>query len=305
GVHNWISTLTQGISEAANDVEEEACLIKAYNRWELDFECSGGGCDLIELQLAFIRANKENGRRDSGGQEYWQRARQWALALMERNIGYRFVLSQSLDKADIMNFIDAPLILDACACLSELELERIRNFLKHGGQAWITAPFASHDNNNRSRNPEPLAELQKAFPGIRLLPHEDVTELLGGIIGEGAFSPLINMAGSNLDWKIRLRLHDGRLSIHLLNTALEGVAHKVAMDRWGREKVLHKITSRGSAEPLVFDLDLEKLGCCDYRPFLLSPELSSSREVKIQTIAKNRVRFSVELSGIRLYAIMK
>ena len=308
GVINWISTLRHGLSDDPDD-KEEAELIRDLNTWERRYDEANAGDDVVEVRLAFLRANKENGWTNEIGQEYWQRASGWALALLDRNIGYRFLTSRDFCDVRDRGSERAPLILDSCACVSDAEFRQVSAFLEGGGQVWLIPPFGSHDDRGNTR-PRPLLEdllcVETRTAGLRILASNDVPNQLAGLIGEKALSPRITVTGSNRDWRIRLRRTRDGLAIHLLNQALEGVPHPTAMDRWGRARVLDEIRSTASAEPLAFELDVSGL---DLRApsgtMLLSPELPGPRPVGVHAAGPSRFRLTLDMRDIRLYAMLR
>jgi len=152
-------------------------------------------------------------------------------------------------------------------------------------------------------------ELLAAHPGCRILDaalRRDVRTALERLIGDRAVSPRIAVTGMNHDFRIRLRRSPDGLRVHLLNQALEGIPHPTAMDRWGRANVLNTIKSTASGAPLVFELDVSGLGVDEPAVFaLLSPELAGPRPVSVDPAGGSRVRVTADLSGVRLYAVLK
>jgi hypothetical protein len=309
GVTNWISTLTQGLIEDPGDTQEDAELIAPYNTWERRNDDADIGTDVVEVRLAFLRANKENGWRDENGQEYWDRVKRWSLALVERNVGYRFVLSREFDNSGRLSSETTPLILDGCACVSESEYQYIKGFLHKGGQVWVVPPFGTHTSEGKKRPLTLLDQLQSdqsSCDSLIVLNPKQGPEALDDLISEKKFSQRIKVLGVNCDWRIRLRLTSKGLVIHLLNQALEGLEHPTVMDRWGQTKVLKEIRSKATSEPLIFEVDLTGLNVPRWsEPRMLSPELPTPRDVKIEHLGKEYLRLAVDMKDIRLYGMLR
>lgn len=119
GVTNWISTLTTGLLEDPGDTKEEAELIAPYNNWERQHETSGDAEDVVDVRVAFLRANRDCAVRDENGTEYWELARRWTLALLQRNLGCKFVISRELEDSEACKNDTSPIVLDGCRCVSD------------------------------------------------------------------------------------------------------------------------------------------------------------------------------------------
>lgn len=308
GATNWISTLTPGLHEDPGDSKEEAQLIAPYNNRESQHDNTDLGRDVVELSLAFLRANKENGWKDAAGQEYWEHANRWSLALLERNIGYRFVLTPDFEDPQRLLAENAPLILDGCACLSDAQSRCLREYLRLGGRIWALPPLGTHTTDNERRKVAVLDELQTdktAQCALVILDPKDGPNVLNNLIVSGAFTPRIRVIANN-DWRIRLRQTTQGIVIHLLNQALEGVEHPTVKDRWGQAKVLKEIRSKASGAPLVFEVNFAGLRPASWsQAVVLSPELPDSRETHVEQIDQHRLRLTVDLTGVRLYAMLR
>ena len=299
GVVNWISTLRHD-GEDNPDEKEEAALIAPLNEWDRKHDIGGLGEDVVEVAVAFLRANKENGFASADGQEYWLRAQAWSLALLEKNIGYRFVIAREASSLGRLADAGIPLIFDSCSCISDQEHAGILDFLARGGQMWVVPPFGTHDERGNPRSPSDRDALSG---NVRTLPLKAPADLLEGLIQDHALEPRIVVTAANQSWKIRLRKTSGGLTIHFLNQALEGVPHPTAMDRWGQSRILETIRSTASDEPVSFTLDTAGLDLAESPAWkLYSPEIEAPRLIDAQIVAPDQVRFSVNLTGIRLYA---
>ncbi len=299
GVVNWISTLRHDGEDNPDD-KEEAALIGSLNEWDRNYDKGGSGEDIVEVAIAFLGANKENGFASADGQEYWLRAKAWSLALLEKNIGYRFVTSREVSNLGRLADARIPLILDSCSCVSDQEHAGILAFLARGGQMWVVPPFGTHDERGNPRKPSDHDTLSGI---VRTLPLKPPADLLKDLIQDHVFEPRIVVTGANQSWKIRLRKTSGGLTLYFLNQALEGVPHPTAMDRWGQSRVLETIRSTAVDEPVSFTLDTAGLAPVEPHEWkLYSPEIGEPRSLDIRTLAPGKFRFFVSLTGIRLYA---
>lgn len=301
GVSNWICTLQGRLVENPADYREEAELITRYNNWEIENDDSALGKDVVELRICFLKANRENGWRDDEGQEYWDRLRKWSLALLDRNIGYQFVLSANLEEACRDSSNNSPILLDGSAHISDSEIESLIAFVKRGGKLWIVPPLGTNTEKGALRTvtgqDRLCAETDPA--SIVLIDSKHGANALTDMIADRRFAPRIREVGSNHDWRMRLRQTDGRLTIHILNSNLEGVEHPTV-------KALGSIISHASKNPLVFEVDLSDMGLkCPAAPVLLSPELSELVPVQMGQVDTDRFRLTVDVSNIRLYGMVR
>jgi hypothetical protein len=307
GVTNWISTLTTGLLEDPGDAKEEAELISPYNNWELQHEIPKSCTDVVDIRIAFLRANRDCAQRDKNGVEYWERTRRWGLECTRRNIGYRFTITRELEKSKASPDDGSPLVLDGCACMSDTEYSNIKRHLDGGGRVWIVPPFGTHTEKGATRPTALLNDLVASGyeDSIVLLDEEWHPDMLDDLIEQGHLSPSIRIVGENQSWRARLRRTEGGAVIHLLNSDLAGIEHPRITDRWGRAKVLQSIRSTASGEPLKIELRLPCLNAVDIATAqMLSPELDCPRSLSQMQQAGENLSLEIDMSNIRLYGVI-
>ena len=305
GVANWASTLWGRLPADPPDAREEAELIRPFNRWETADALDAPGLDVGDLQLAFIRASRDNGWRDSQGLDSWQHACRWVDYLSKNSIGYRFVVTRELEANTHALSTSLPLVLDGCAHLSDRVGQTIRDFVGRGGCVWVVPPLGTHDERGRTRK-KPLLETltdEKAQPErVLLIDSDKGPSALPELMRERQFAPRIRRISGPTDWSARLRLHGQRLCLHLLNRNLQAEAHPSVKGGRG-EDILYRIASEPVREPLVLELDCSGLPSLD-QAVLASPELSAPRSVMVKSAGERRLHLTLNLEGIRLYAMV-
>lgn len=305
GVVNWISTLTTGLIEWPKDAKEEAALISPYNNWELQHGFHDEETDILNARIAFLRANRDCGRRDADGTEYWQRPQRWAQAFMKRNIGYRFVISNELEDSNASLDDLSPIVFDGCECVSDIEYTSIKKRLDAGCNIIIVTPFGTHTERGASRPRTLLDQLiEEGYDrSITVIGQDWRPELVDELIDAGQIVPSIKIEGKNESWSASLRTTERGLTIHLLNHDLEGIENPTLFDRWGRERVLDDIRSIASEHPLKIEIRVPNMGA--YTPIaskMISPELANERQVHILARTDDELTLEVDMSDIRLYA---
>lgn len=286
GVCHWVSTCIHGLERDPEPFHEEAELIAPFYRWEVAHPLAEGE-DVAEVRIAFPRAVKEAGRRDERGRDLWTRVAEWVNALRKRDIGYRFVLEEELADAERLQADRRPLILDFCTILDEAQQAALRQFARRGGTLLVVPPVD--------------AELQG--PGVKILDSFDGANTLEDLIRKGILSPRLRRISGDSGRRLRLRVHEGRLVLHVLNESLEGVPHPTIVDGFMGGKVLQGIRSLASEELLGVEIDLSDLPGDWASPVLLSPELPAPRPVRMERLADGRrIRLTIDLRGVRLYA---
>lgn len=305
GVGNWASTCRQGLPVDPPDAreEEEAELVLPYNQWEAAHPLEAPGRDVTDLQLAFIRASRDNGWRDAKGRDSWERIRRWPEYLTRNNVGYKFVTTRELEAASAKLSTSQPLVLDGCAHVSDRVCQVLRDFATRGGRLWVAPPLG--DCNERATpRASSLLETLKGDAMLRervlVLDTESGAAVLPDLIRQGQFKPRVRQISGPEGWSARLRLHGRRLCLHLLNARVEGEPHPSFTDYRGG-KLLYRINAEPAREPLVLEVDCAGLPPLD-RARLESPELREARPVSCESAGDKRLQLTLNLDGIRLYA---
>jgi hypothetical protein len=305
GVVNWISTLTAGLIEHPDDAKEEASLISPYNNWEQRNRLDYDETDVLNARIAFLRANRDCGRRDKDGAEYWRHSERWARAFLKKNIGYRFVVSSELENSNTCEDDRSPIVFDACECVSNTEYANITKRLNAGCRVIIVPPFGTHTEKGFAR-PHTLLEklLEEGYgQSVTVLDQEWRPELVDELIEQGKIIPSVRILGENQVWAARLRMTNGGLIVHLLNHDLEGIEDPTMFDRWGRERILRTIYSTASPEPFKIEIRLHGVGAdTAIESKMISPELDSRRELRTVDRTGDKLTLEVDMSDIRLYA---
>lgn len=308
GVGNWSSTLTGRLAEDPADAMEIHDIIGPLNNWEADYsdiDYSNGG-DVAEVRLVCSRFCKENGWRDQEGYEHWDKVSGWSRALVEKNIGYRFVRADELSDAALLKLENTPLILEGVACVSEEQFFAVKEYLSQGGDVWLGLPFGSHDEKGFKRQKSFEAELLAAgYNGLVLMDSSSPQKELEKLIGSGKLKPGLRQVAGDIGWAARLRRHSGRIVLHLLNRALEGIPHPYLRDSSGSD-VLINIKSNVINNKLEFIIDFTGIGIPWKSAVLMSPEiLDEKRSVKIGKISDTQIKVSVDLTGITIYGVVQ
>jgi hypothetical protein len=305
GVGNWASTLWGRLPVDPPGAKEEAELVLPYNQWETAHPLEAPGRDVIDLQLAFIRASRDNGWRDAQGRDAWQRVQRWPEYLTRNNVGYRFVTTRELEAGSPQLSTSLPLILDGCAHVSDRVCQTLRDFVTRGGRLWVAPPLGDCNELAQPRAEslfEVLSQDKKLQERVLVIDPELGPAVLTELIRKEQFAPRIRYASGPRGWSARLRVHGQRLCLHLLNTNLQGEPHPTIVDGRGG-KILYKVHAEAVREPLVLEVD------CTDLPALLdatleSPDLQGSRAVTVQSDKNGHLYLSINLEGVRLYAVV-
>lgn len=307
GVGNWSSTLTGRLAREPEDAAEIQELVSPVIQWEI---CNSNlnyreGQDVPEVRLVSNRYCRDNGWRDHKGAEHWDRVSAWSGALVEANIGYRFVLADELEDAESLKKENTPLILDGAACVSEKQYRAVRECLEAGKTIWLGLPFGIRDEKGIDR-PRPLSEelLARKYRNLFLLDGVNKAGELERLSGIKAIQPRIVQVSGDKSWCARFRNHPQGLVMHLLNRELKAVPHPEVKDRWD-VPILKGMESsvKGRVE---YVLDFCGLGTPWSRAYLISPELGDEkREVAVRTISEGKIEISADFTGIKVYGVIQ
>ncbi|HET6487596.1 MAG TPA: hypothetical protein VFH83_14310 [Spirochaetia bacterium] len=308
GVSNWTSTLVQGLAEDPPGLLESSQYVAAFNRWDLE----NGDLDVreiapaTEVYLAYSRHGKENGLRLPDGRDVWERISQWSRALLARNVSYQFIREDTL--GDAMERLEAPVILESCACLSDRQADGIIEHARRGGRLILRGPLGTRDENGRDRERRVMEELMALGPppGVTVVGSGEPGELVDGLIHQGRIRPAIRASDPSSGYVARLHAYAGRAVLHLLNTLLEGVPDPRTTDEWATANaMLSGIRSLDPTPRLVLEIDFSLLGCAVWRnPRLRSPEVTGDLPLGFRRLDAGRCRLDVDLSRLRLYAMV-
>jgi hypothetical protein len=305
GVGNWASTLWGRLPVDPPGAKEEAELVLPYNQWETAHALEAPGRDVIDLQLAFIRASRDNGWRDAQGRDAWQRVQRWPEYLTRNNVGYRFVTTRDLEADPSRLSTSLPLVLDGCAHVSDRVCQTLREFVTRGGRVWVAPPLGECNEFAQPRA-KSLLELLREDASMQQRIVVIDPELGPGIVPElirkELFAPRIRYVNGPNGWSARLRVHGQRLCLHLLNANLQGEPHPTIMDGRGGQ-ILHNIHAEPAREPLVLDVNCTDLPGLSGAT-LESPDLQGPRAVAAQSGKIGRWQMSINLEGVRLYAVV-
>jgi hypothetical protein len=305
GVGNWATTLWGRLPADPPDGKEEAELILPFNQWEIAHPLDAPGRDVMDLQLAFIRASRDNGWRDAQGRDSWDRIRRWSEYLTKNSLGYEFLTTRELEAASPQLFTSLPLVLDGSAHVSDRVGQVLRNFVTRGGRLWIVPPFG---DCNEHAIPRPKSLLQTLTEDNSLRERILVIDpavgpaILAELTRKKEFAPRIHQVSGPSGWSARLRLHDQRLCLHLLNANLQGEPHSTLAERRG-EKILYRINTEPAREPLVLEVDCAGLPSLD-QAAMESPDLRASRPVAVKPTGNAHLQLTLNLEGIRIYAMV-
>lgn len=309
GVGNWSSTLTGRLAKEPENAMEIHDIIEPVYNWEksnssLDYMT---GSDITEVRLANNRLCRINGWRDDKGLEHWDRVSEWSAVLLEHNLGYRFVRSEELADYESLIKENSPLILDGLGCVSDSQFMAIRNYLDKGGKAWLKLPFGTHDEKGFKRSSPLSAELLAGnHKNLLLIEDESRSQALEGFISGGHITPRIRQLSGDKRWAARLRLHPQGMVLHLLNRALEAVPHSDLVSSEGGNKVLLDIKSQINENVLVYEIDFTGAGKPWEHASAASPEIgNASRQVTIERQSENKIKVTIDLTGIDIYAVVQ
>jgi hypothetical protein len=306
GVGNWASTLNYRLEEDPADAMEMEDVIGESNRWELQHSNLDHhqAKDLIEVRLVSNKYCRENGWRDESGAEHWDRAKAWSFQLLKSNIGYRFLRADELEDSNMLIKESTPLILDGVACVSDQQMNAIKNYLAKGGIAWLAMPFGTHDEKGFKRNtPLSAGLLKSSYKNLIIVDTAAKSTPLERLIAEKKFSPVIKQVSGDAGWTVKMRLYNGELVLHLMNTAITAVPHATVKDNAG-VPILADINSMVTNNKLAYEINTSKLNGAKLSIF--SPELKEkSVPVQIRTLKKGAATIEVDLTGIKLYAVIQ
>jgi hypothetical protein len=305
GVGNWATTLWGRLPVDPPGAKEEAELVLPYNQWETAHPLEAPGRDVIDLQLAFIRASRDNGWRDAQGRDSWDRVRRWTEYLTKNDLGYRFVTTRELEAGSPRLSTSLPLVLDGCAHVSDRVCQALRDFVARGGRLWVAPPLGDCNELAQPRAKsllETLSQDKTLQDRVLVIDPEVGPAILAELTRQKKFVPRIRQVSGPTGWSARLRLHGQRLCLHLLNANLQGEPHPTLVGGRG-EKILYRINAQPAREPLILELDCAGLPSLD-QATLDSPDLDTARPITVGSTGNQRWQLNLNLEGVRLYAMV-
>jgi hypothetical protein len=300
GVGNWSSTLNGRLEEDPPHALEMEDAVSPSNNWEkqysdLDYT---EGRDLAEARLVFNSYCKENGWRDAAGHEHWDRVRAWSAQMVDYNVGYRFVRAAELADAAALAKEKTPLILDGVGCVSDKQFAAIRSHLKAGYPVWLALPFGTHDEKGFPRKQQLSDELIKGkYKNLHIIDSAVSAGPLKKLIAAGKFTPIVKQVKGDPRWAARVRLFNGKPTIHFMNRGLRAIPDE--LNDLSGIPLMKDIQSLVQDNECVYEVNfrLEQLK-------LASPELKDTqRPVAIGRSKNGLATIQVDLQNISIYAI--
>jgi hypothetical protein len=306
GVANWSSTLNQRLEEDPADMMEIEDIVKPYNNWETKNSplYYREGKDLVEVRVVNSRYCKENGWRGEDGEEQWDKSAAWSAMLVRANVGYRFVRCEELSDAEALCSEDTPLVLDSVACVSDIQFFSIRKYLSRGGTAWLAMPFGTH-NEKGFKRPVPLSEalIKSKYKHLVIISTATASNALEQLIQKGKFHPVLKQLSGDERWSARIRFYADRPVIHLLSNGLIAVPHPSIKDMTGIP-ILQDIETSIEDTNLTYRINSKKIPLTPMS--VMSPELGiKKRDVTIRDIKSGLSEISVNLEGVKVYAVVQ
>jgi hypothetical protein len=309
GVSNWSSTLLQRLEEDPTDARECHEIVGPYNNWERrhnDLDCREAR-DLPEVCLVNNHYCRDNGWLDDTGQEHWDRVRKWSRVLVERNIGYRFLLAPELGDPEALAKTSCPLILDGMGCVSDRQFSAIKSHLAQGGKVVFKLPFGSHDENG-NRRLRPLSDelLKNQYDGLIDIDDAQPTDALDALVTQGKLTPRVRQVSGDGMWALRIKSYQGHVALHLLNRALAAVPHPTYHDAHTKQAILQAIKATNTQHTAEYLINFAELGTPWQTAELLSPETGAEkRSIEVEMAGPTSIRIRVNLEKIRLYALIQ
>jgi hypothetical protein len=300
GVSNWASTLEGRLSHDPGDFKEIHELIGPCNNWEDRYSpldpCEGE--DVYEVRLVNSLLNRENGHRDEQGYDHWTKSSSWSKALLRCNVGYRFVRFTELSDKDRLLSEDTPLIIDNCGVVSDEQFEAIKAYLEKGGKAVIVPPFGTKDAKGFRRE-KPLFELLEKgnYPGLVILENDLADEaIVKKLMESNVIRPRIRQLEGDDTWAVKIRKHKGRLVMHILNRAIEGIPHPDLTSPYGGGRILLDIKNTNKQEVLSYAVKTDRMEGPWENLYFMSPETGSvKREVAAEQISDDEVKITFSI----------
>jgi hypothetical protein len=305
GVANWSSTLEHRLEEDPKDAMQIENIIDEYNTWEIsnsDFNYRNGK-DLVEVRLVSNGYCRENGWRSADGREQWDSVKDWSSTLVKNNIGYRILRSAELSDLEALSKENTPLILDNVGCVSDSQFVAIKGYLSRGGMVWLTLPFGVYDEKGFKRSVPLSDELKKKKYKNLIIIDAKASDPLKDLIIKGKFKPVLTQLSGDPGWAVRIRFYDNKPVVHFMNTALIAVPHPTVKDTAGNG-ILQDINSAIKNNKLSYQIDTSKVPLSKLS--IMSPELKEQkRDVAISATGKNTSGITVDLEGVKVYAVLQ
>ncbi len=309
GVSNWASTLVGRLSHDPGDIKEISDLLAPCNNWEDRYSkidpCEGK--DLYEVRLVNNLLCRENGHRDNQGMDHWSKTAAWSKALLRCNVGYRFVRYTELSDQERLLSEDTPLILDNCGVVSNDQFEAIKAFLNQSGKVIIVLPFGTKDEKGFVRE-KPLSDelIKNAYPGLTLIENHLADEdIVNQLIKKEIIKPRVRQIQGDETWAVKIRKHEGHLVMHLLNRAIEAIAHPELTTPYSGGKILYDINAANKQETLSYIIKTDSMTGSFKDLYFMSPETGSViRDVAVEQVNEEEIKITFNVKDIKLYGIV-
>jgi hypothetical protein len=303
GVANWSSTHNQRLEEDPADARKMEEVIREWNNWEVnhsDLDYSKGE-DIAELRLVSNSYCRDNGWRDEQGKEQWDRLRAWSRLLVEHNIGYRFLRTDELADDQALKRECTPLVLDGIACVSDAQFKAILSYLASGGTAWLALPFGIYDEKGYKRD-KPLSDIliKQYQKRIIVIGSAIDSDPLPELIKIKKIQPVIEQLKGDTRWAVRIRMFEGKFTLHFINTAMLPISHSTIKDNEG-VSILQDIDSQIKDNSLSYRLRLKLPENIQLE--VMSPETKDKRQMVILKKEKGYHFFDIDLANMKIYAV--
>lgn len=117
--------------------------------------------------------------------------------------------------------------------------------------------------------------------------------------------PRIRQLEGDDTWAVKIRKHKGRLVMHILNRAIEGIPHPDLTSPYGGGRILLDIKNTNKQEVLSYAVKTDRMEGPWENLYFMSPETGSvKREVAAEQISDDEVKITFSIKDIRLYGIV-
>jgi len=309
GVSNWASTLIGRLSHNPGDIKEIHELLAPSNNWEDRYSPldTDKGEDIYEVRLVNNLLCRENGYRDEEGREHWTKVSAWSKVFIRTNVGYRFLRYTELADAKRLMSEDTPIILDNCGCVSDEQYTAIKVYLENGGKVIMALPFGIKDGKGFIRE-KPLSEelIEANYPGLVLIDNNIVDECcVAQLIEKGIIKPRIHQVEGETTWAVRIRKHEDKLVMHILNRAIEAIPHSTLTGAMHTGNILKDIKATNNGDKVSYIIDINGIADKWDNLSFMSPEIGSiKRGVVVENLGHNKVKVTIDPKNIMLYGIV-
>jgi len=298
---NWSSTMNGRLDVEPEEKPCEEKLVAPVYKWELENSQIDPHASeyVINARLVNNRYNRINGWKSEKGVECWGLVTKWAEAMVRSSVQYRFVRFEELADAKALLSEDTSIVMESNACVSDAQFDAIKEYLEKGGKLIMTLPFGDYDENGFERSVK-LSDLiaKGKYAGLKIV---SGASDLPALIESGDIVPNVKIIKGDPRRSFRLAKEDGRLVIHIMNTALTGVPHKW-LTTFGN-RVLDRLET--DVKDHCYEIEITGKDLPELREKKAkSYEFSGSRGVKVEK-TENGYKMKFDLSGSLIYAVIE